>query len=50
MFTNAYQLQQLARETTQAQVAAQVGNVGDFVDRMLTKMGGPTAGGTGATQ
>ena len=27
---------------TQAQVDAQVGNVGDFVDRLLTKLGGPT--------
>jgi hypothetical protein len=34
---------------TQAQVDAQVGNVGDLVDRMLTKMGGPAAGGSGAT-
>jgi hypothetical protein len=34
---------------TQAQVDAQVGNVGDMVDRMLTKMGGPAAGGSGAT-
>ena len=35
---------------TQAQVDAKVGNVGDLVDRMLTKMGGPAAGGSGATQ
>jgi hypothetical protein len=35
---------------TQAQVDAQVGNVGDFVDRILTKLGGPAPAAGGATQ
>jgi hypothetical protein len=34
---------------TQAQVDERVGNVGDLVDKMLTKMGGPTSQGSGAT-
>jgi hypothetical protein len=35
---------------TQAQVNAEVGNLGDFVDRILTKMGGPAPAAGGATQ
>jgi hypothetical protein len=33
---------------TQAQVDAQVGNVGEFVDRLLTKLGGPAPAAGGA--
>ncbi len=34
---------------TQAQVDAEVGNVGEFVDRLLTKLGGPPPAAGGAT-